>query len=124
MKNPLLRMLWCESVAPLGNPVVPLVYWMLMGSSKARAASRRCSASGPAPPSAAASASAAPAGRHVDHGLAVTELRGHAPQVLPDGLAEQRGGRGAVAVGRLGSTGHGSSFGSGVTPCCPLCWLV
>ena len=31
-KNPLLRMLWCESVAPLGKPVVPLVYWMLIGS--------------------------------------------------------------------------------------------
>ena len=27
-------MLWCESVAPLGEPVVPLVYWMLIGSSK------------------------------------------------------------------------------------------
>ena len=33
-KKPLLRMLWCESVAPLGKPVVPLVYWMLIGSSK------------------------------------------------------------------------------------------
>ncbi len=27
-------MLWWLSVAPLGKPVVPLVYWMLMGSSK------------------------------------------------------------------------------------------
>jgi hypothetical protein len=26
-------MLWCESVAPLGKPVVPEVYWMLIGSS-------------------------------------------------------------------------------------------
>src|SRR3954447_23513748 len=32
-KYPLLRMLWCDRVAPLGNPVVPLVYWMLIGSS-------------------------------------------------------------------------------------------
>ena len=33
-KKPLLRMLWWESVAPFGNPVVPDVYWMLIGSSK------------------------------------------------------------------------------------------
>ena len=33
MKKPLLRMLWWVSVAPLGNPVVPLVNWMLIGSS-------------------------------------------------------------------------------------------
>src|SRR5579863_5304002 len=33
MKKPLLRMLWCDSVAPLGNPVVPEVNWMLIGSS-------------------------------------------------------------------------------------------
>ena len=26
-------MLWWLSVAPLGKPVVPLVYWMLIGSS-------------------------------------------------------------------------------------------
>jgi hypothetical protein len=26
-------MLRCDSVAPLGNPVVPDVYWMLIGSS-------------------------------------------------------------------------------------------
>ena len=36
MKKPLFRMLWWVSVAPLGKPVVPLVYWMLIGSSKAR----------------------------------------------------------------------------------------
>ncbi len=34
-------MLWWESVAPLGNPVVPEVYWMLMGSSAERAAAAR-----------------------------------------------------------------------------------
>ena len=31
MKKPLLRMLRWLSVAPFGNPVVPLVYWMLIG---------------------------------------------------------------------------------------------
>ena len=29
-------MLWCVSVAPLGKPVVPEVYWMLIGSSNCR----------------------------------------------------------------------------------------
>ena len=33
MLRALLRMLRCVSVAPFGLPVVPLVYWMLMGSS-------------------------------------------------------------------------------------------
>ena len=33
-------MLWCESVAPLGKPVVPLVYWMLIGSSNCSASAR------------------------------------------------------------------------------------
>ena len=36
MKKPLLRMLWWVRVAPLGAPVVPLVNWMLMGSSNWR----------------------------------------------------------------------------------------
>ena len=36
----LFKMLWCVSVAPLGLPVVPLVYWMLIGSSGSSAASR------------------------------------------------------------------------------------
>ena len=31
-KKPLLRMLRCDSVAPFGKPVVPEVYWMLIGS--------------------------------------------------------------------------------------------
>jgi hypothetical protein len=35
-KKPLLRMLWCDSVAPLGLPVVPEVNWMLIGSSNCR----------------------------------------------------------------------------------------
>ena len=39
-KYQLLRMLWWLSVAPLGKPVVPLVYWMLMGSSNCVAAWR------------------------------------------------------------------------------------
>ena len=51
MKKPLLRMLWWVSVAPLGAPVVPLVNWMLIGSSncsrpaelgQARALDARC----------------------------------------------------------------------------------
>ena len=33
VKNPLLRMLRWLRVAPLGRPVVPEVYWMLIGSS-------------------------------------------------------------------------------------------
>ena len=32
-KKPLLRMLWWDSVAPFGKPVVPEVYWMLIASS-------------------------------------------------------------------------------------------
>ena len=43
MKKPLLRMLRCESVAPFGEPVVPHVYWMLIGSSESSAASRAAS---------------------------------------------------------------------------------
>ena len=43
MKKPLFRMLWCESVAPFGKPVVPDVYWMLIGSSNCSAASRSAS---------------------------------------------------------------------------------
>src|SRR6266581_4016186 len=44
MKKPLLRMLWCDRVAPLGKPVVPEVYWMLIGSSNCNSASRARSA--------------------------------------------------------------------------------
>src|SRR3954462_3882762 len=35
-------MLWCDNVAPLGKPVVPDVYWMLIGSSNDSVASRSC----------------------------------------------------------------------------------
>ncbi|BCO38345.1 hypothetical protein MHEC_47780 [Mycobacterium heckeshornense] len=42
-KKPLLRMLRCDSVAPLGNPVVPEVYWTLTGSVLANAAERAVS---------------------------------------------------------------------------------
>ena len=52
MKKPLFRMLWCDSVAPFGNPVVPLVYWILIGSSKARPAARAARSSAPAVPAA------------------------------------------------------------------------
>jgi hypothetical protein len=40
---PLFRMLWCDSVAPFGNPVVPDVYWMLIGSSNCSDACRSAS---------------------------------------------------------------------------------
>ncbi len=33
MKRPLFKILWWVRVAPLGNPVVPDVNWMLIGSS-------------------------------------------------------------------------------------------
>jgi len=40
---------WCDSVAPFGNPVVPLVYWMLIGRrSPARPSAPR--PAGPSPP--------------------------------------------------------------------------
>ncbi len=59
-KYPLLRMLWCDSVAPLGKPVVPEVYWMLIGSSKDSvtncSSSRTWSAAPPATSSASHSA--------------------------------------------------------------------
>ncbi len=42
-KKPLLRMLWWVSVAPLGKPVVPLVNWMLIGSSNCNSAARSAS---------------------------------------------------------------------------------
>src|SRR6516165_3670543 len=48
MKKPLLRILWCDRVAPLGKPVVPEVNWTLIGSSNcscgASAAMRSASA--------------------------------------------------------------------------------
>ena len=39
VKKPLLRMLRWLRVAPLGRPVVPEVYWMLIGSSGVRPSS-------------------------------------------------------------------------------------
>ncbi len=41
MNSPLFKMLRWLSVAPLGKPVVPLVYWMLMASSGSSCALRR-----------------------------------------------------------------------------------
>ena len=43
-------MLRWVSVAPFGNPVVPDVYWMLIGSSGRSVARRAASASSVAPP--------------------------------------------------------------------------
>ena len=37
-------MLWCDSVAPFGKPVVPEVYWMLIGSSHDNEATRESNA--------------------------------------------------------------------------------
>jgi hypothetical protein len=46
-------MLWWDRVAPFGKPVVPDVYWMLIGSSGLNAAwSRASSARSPPRPSA------------------------------------------------------------------------
>src|SRR3954465_6484982 len=50
-------MLWWLSVAPLGKPVVPLVYWMLIGSSNCRPEERLRSASGSVPSASAGRAS-------------------------------------------------------------------
>ena len=44
VKKPLLRMLRWLSVAPLGRPVVPEVYWMLIGSWGSRVAMRPATA--------------------------------------------------------------------------------
>ena len=44
-------------VAPFGAPVVPLVYWMLIGSAGESAASRAASASASTSPARASSAS-------------------------------------------------------------------
>ena len=52
MKYPLFRMLAWVSVAPLGNPVVPDVYWMLIGSPGCSPDIRSASAAAPAVPAA------------------------------------------------------------------------
>ena len=46
MKKPLLRMLWWVSVAAFGEPVVPEVNWMLMGSSNCVLARRSARVAG------------------------------------------------------------------------------
>ena len=73
MKKPLLRMLWWVRVAPLGAPVVPLVNWMLMGSSNwSWSASSTRRARWMAVPRAAISAKGmvpGPAPPDLDHGL-------------------------------------------------------
>ncbi|CAM5265142.1 hypothetical protein SVIOM74S_01814 [Streptomyces violarus] len=45
-------MLWWERVAPLGKPVVPDVYWMLIGSSQDRPSSSNRAPGVPRPSSA------------------------------------------------------------------------
>ena len=62
-KKPLLRMLWWLSVAPFGKPVVPLVYWMLIGSSSVERAPRASPVprrSTPSPPARSSSQSDVP----------------------------------------------------------------
>ena len=53
-------MLWWVSVAPFGKPVVPLVYWMLISSSKSSSTARRRSTSGEGTVSASSSHSGVP----------------------------------------------------------------
>ena len=50
-KKPLLIRLWCDSVAPLGRPVVPLVNWMLT-AERGSIAAATCSSRRRAPSSA------------------------------------------------------------------------
>ena len=57
VKKPLLRMLRCDSVAPFGKPVVPEVYWMLIGSVLANAACRATSSAGVTSPARSRSSS-------------------------------------------------------------------
>ena len=61
-KNPLLRMLRWLSVAPLGKPVVPDVYWMLIGSpgSSTLIRSRSACSVTSAPPATSSSQSGVP----------------------------------------------------------------
>jgi hypothetical protein len=47
VKRALLTMLWWDSVAPFGEPVVPDVNWMLIGSSNWSDASRSASSASP-----------------------------------------------------------------------------
>src|SRR5438876_619470 len=99
MKWPLFRMLWCERVAPFGNPVVPDVYWMLIGSSNWSPASRTARL---IPQLAVGGAVALVAN---DERLSVAEAFHRRPQPLADRLAEQRQTARTVGVRRRG---HGS----------------
>ena len=45
LPSALAQMAWCDCMTPLGNPVVPEVYWMLMASSAARLARRAATSS-------------------------------------------------------------------------------
>ena len=126
-------MLRCVSVAPLGKPVVPLVYWMLMGSSgaspsaRARSSLRRDLAG--------AGQKLVPVGRvHKHHPLELGErgadLFDHRPVVR--GL-ERRGGHEHAAaglaqdvlelrgpVGRVDVDQNGAELGGGVLDQRPL----
>ena len=83
MKKPLFRMLWWVSVAPLGAPVVPLVNWMLIGSSNCSWPASSCRrARWLAVPSAAISANGTVPGvaaADLDHGLQPGQARAVQP---------------------------------------------
>ena len=73
-------MLWWDRVAPLGNPVVPEVYWMLIGSSGDSAACRAASSAAAGRIAAAAVEQAVPLGRPDQHHRA--QVRAVAPDLL------------------------------------------
>src|SRR5438094_213974 len=113
MKKPLLRMLWWLSVAPLGKPVVPLVYWMLIGSSNWRLSPRSRSSSSDTSPAWASSPSQ-PVHALVQLGVREADplvpgndrvrvrKAGHrALEVGSDRLAEERRVHRAMRVGEL-----------------------
>jgi hypothetical protein len=90
-------MLWWLSVAPFGNPVVPLVYWMLIGSSGSSAAARAASPS--ASTGAPASSSQAGSPRKIAGHVAGLERRRGDQQAGP--RLAQRVGELVRAVGRV-----------------------
>src|SRR5829696_5487705 len=128
MKKPLLRMLWCDRVAPLGNPVVPEVYWMLMGSSNWSRASRSLAqlvpAHGPGrglrPQHHPACQGGQVAGHLVEHVQVVggAEARGEHQGRHPglaQGIGQLRG-----PVGRVDVDQDGPDLGGGVLESHPL----
>jgi hypothetical protein len=77
VKKPLLRMLRCESVAPFGKPVVPEVYWMLIGSVLDSVAIRSATASAGRPSPCASRSSQSRVPRKT------TRSRARSPELAP-----------------------------------------